>query len=81
MAERDMDQTNAPKISFDKDSAILSIRLSSKKSVDSDVKGHVVLDYDKNGDLVNVDIMEVSLNEFKRIPAFRHLARQVRLAA
>lgn len=76
-----MKRISAPKISFDKDSSILSIRLSSKKSVDSEIKGHIVFDYDKNGELVNVDIMEVSLDEFKHISAFRHLAQQVRLAA
>ena len=62
-----------PKISYDSESQILSIRLSEKKSVDSDIYGNVVVDYDHNGKMVNVDIMDISLNEFKREPAIKKL--------
>ena len=34
-------------IKYDKEAKILSIRVSDKKSVDSDAKGNVVIDYDK----------------------------------
>ena len=51
------------KISYDPDVRILSIRLRKTKSVDSELKENVVLDYDKNGHLVNIDIMEVDLED------------------
>ncbi len=51
------------KIEYDSEAKILSIRLTEKKSVDSDIKGNVVLDYDAKGHLVNVDIMEVNLED------------------
>ena len=46
------------------------MRLGSGKSVDSDVKGNVVVDYDKNGEIVNIEIMKVNLDEFKKIGNF-----------
>jgi len=53
-----------PKIKYDKNSNILSIRLSRKKSVDSEIKGNIVIDYDENGEIVNIEIMKISLEEF-----------------
>lgn len=53
------------KIKYDKDSKILTIRLSNKKSVDSDVRKNVVVDYDKDGEVVNVEIMNINMEEFK----------------
>jgi len=64
-----------PKIKYDPEAKILSVRLSSKSSVDSEVKGNVVLDYDCKGNLVNVDIMKISLSEFGRIAALRELIK------
>ncbi|MBI4272978.1 DUF2283 domain-containing protein [Candidatus Uhrbacteria bacterium] len=54
------------KISFDKDSHILSIRFKKKKSVDSEVQDNVVIDYDKDGAVVNIDVMGISIDEFRR---------------
>lgn len=53
-----------PSIQYDPQIHILKIRMSRKKSVDSDVQGNVVLDYDKNGEIVNIEIMDINLNEF-----------------
>lgn len=61
------------KISYDRESQILYIRLSRKKSVDSDIYGNVVVDYGTDGHMVNVDIMDISINEFKREPAIKKL--------
>jgi uncharacterized protein YuzE len=55
-----------PQIKYDRKSNILSIRLSKKKSIDSEIKNNIVIDYDKKGDIVNIEIMEVSLEEFAR---------------
>jgi len=57
----------APRIKYDKNSNIISIKVSNEKSVDSDVKNNVVVDYDENGQIVNIDIMKVSIDEFKKI--------------
>lgn len=60
-----------PKVKYDPEAKILSVRLSSGPSVDSDVKGNVVLDYDAKGNLVGVDIMKVSFGEFGSTPTLR----------
>ncbi len=41
--------------------------------MDSDVYGNVVVDYGKNGEIVNLDIMDVSLSEFKRESVLKKL--------
>lgn len=68
-----------PQIKYDKNSKILSIRLSKEKSVDSDVKDNVVVDYDKNGEIVNIDIMEINLSEFSQIKKFAPLRELIRV--
>jgi uncharacterized protein YuzE len=62
-----------PKVSYDTEAQILSIKLSSKKGVDSDIYGNVVVDYGEDGHMVNVDIMNISLSEFKREPSIKKL--------
>ncbi|MBU4369643.1 DUF2283 domain-containing protein [Patescibacteria group bacterium] len=54
------------KIKYNKETKILGIRLSNKQSVDSDIRGNVVVDYDKEGKIVNLDIMSISLEEFSK---------------
>ena len=53
------------KISYDKESRVLSIALGKDKSVDSDVQGNVVLDYDKRGRVVRIDLYNFSFGAFK----------------
>ncbi|MCU0653439.1 MAG: DUF2283 domain-containing protein [Candidatus Pacebacteria bacterium] len=53
-----------PLVKYDPKVNILSIRFSNKKSVDSDVKENVVIDYDQKGEIVNLEIMKVNLSEF-----------------
>lgn len=53
----------SPKIVYQKKDSILSIRFRKEKSVDSDIQGNVVIDYDKNGNIVNIDIMDIDLNK------------------
>lgn len=52
------------KIEYDPEVKILKIRFKRGKSVDSDIIGNLVLDYDKDKNLVNVDIMDVNLEDF-----------------
>ena len=53
------------KISYDKESKVLSIEIKKGKSVDSDMQGNVVIDYDKKGDVVKVDLYGFSFEKFK----------------
>ncbi|MDO8622558.1 MAG: DUF2283 domain-containing protein [bacterium] len=63
-----------PKISYDPQSRILSIKLSRAASVDSDVHGNVVVDYDAHRIPVRLDIMDCSLGEFRHaVPVRRHV--------
>lgn len=55
-----------PKIIYDKESNIMTVQISDKKSVDSDAQKNVVMDYDKEGEVVRIEIMGVSLDEFKK---------------
>ena len=56
-----------PKIKYDKESNILSIKLNKKRSVDPDVKDNIVIDYDENGEIVKVEIMKINIEEFAKI--------------
>ncbi len=55
-----------PKIDYDKETQILTIKVSEKKSVDSDVQKNVVVDYGKDGKITKIEIMGISLNEFEK---------------
>lgn len=67
-----------PQIKYNKKSKILSIRISKKRSVDSDVKDNIVIDYDKNGEIVNIEIMGIDFGEFvetKKFTSFKELIK------
>ena len=56
----------------------LSIRLSKKRSVDSDVKDNIVIDYDEKGEIVNIEIMKINFGEFaktKKLILLRELVK------
>ena len=53
-----------PKIKYDPETQIVSIKMNNKKSVDSDVQNNVVIDYDINDDITNIDLMNIDINEF-----------------
>ena len=59
-----------PQIKYDEDANIISIRISGKKSIDSEIKGNVVVDYDKNNEIVNIEIMKINMSEFAKIQKF-----------
>ena len=42
---------------FDQKSGVYYIQLSSKKVVDSDVKKNLVIDYDRDGEVVGIEIL------------------------
>ncbi len=55
-----------PKINYDQEAKIMTIKVSGRKSVDSDVQDNIVVDYDRKGEIVRIEIMNVGLNEFKK---------------
>lgn len=68
----------ASKIHYHKDEKILSLRFRNTKSVDSDIEGNVVIDYDRQGKVVKVEIMHFNLNDFIPLRQFHQLAAQAR---
>ncbi len=69
-----------PKIAFDEETRIMSIRFSKKRSVDSDIQDNVVIDFDKDGNIVNLDILDIKLSDFKKIePAYAAVKNQLAL--
>ena len=54
-----------PKIQYDKESEVLSLSVSKAKSVDSDIRGNVVIDYDKKGAAVRVNVYNFNLGAFR----------------
>lgn len=54
------------KIEYDKESEVMSVILADRKSVDSDIRGNVVIDYDKKGEIVKVNFYNFNLDLFRR---------------
>lgn len=53
---------NSPQIVYDEEARVLSVKLRSEKSVDSDVYGNVVMDYNKKGEVVRMNIYNFCLD-------------------
>lgn len=53
-----------PKIEYDKESKVLSIEMVKTRSVDSDINGGVVIDYDKHGRAVRINFYEFNFDAF-----------------
>ena len=65
-----------PKIVYDKKSNVLSVEVSKSKSSDSEIRGNVVLDYDKKGRIVRVNFYDFSFEDFRKHQrVFRNFAR------
>ena len=50
------------KISYDKDAHVMSIELAKTQSVDSDIQGNVVIDYDKKGNIARINFYEFNFD-------------------
>ena len=57
---------NKPKIHYNKASSILSIEMKRGKSVDSDIQGNVVLDYDHKGKIVRINLYQFNFDAFRK---------------
>lgn len=56
-----------PKIRYDKDSRVLLIEIKNGKVTDSDMQGNVVIDYDKNGNIIRLEYYDFNFDNFKRV--------------
>lgn len=75
-----MKKNNKQTISYDKESKVLSIQISEQKSVDSDIANNVVIDYDKNKNVVRVSFYEFNFDDFRSgIKAIRDFAQNSRV--
>ena len=70
-----------PKISYDKEAKVLSVELNGAKSVDSDIQGNVVIDYDKSGKIVRINLYDFNFDAFKdNLKKVRAFSRQSKAA-
>lgn len=53
------------KILYDRGSKVLSVEIGGKKSVDSDIQGNIVVDYDKDGKIVRINLYDFSFDAFR----------------
>lgn len=58
-------KNRVPKISYDRESEVLSIEVKKVKSVDSDMHGNLVVDYDKQGNIARINFYGFSFDAFK----------------
>ena len=54
-----------PKISYDKESEVMLVEIKGGKSVDSEIHGNIVIDYDKKGDAMRVNFYGFSFDSFR----------------
>lgn len=70
-----------PKISYDKESKVMSIELKSAKSADSDIQRNVVIDYDKTGEVVRINFYDFSFDAFREgLKAIKDFSRRFEIA-
>lgn len=70
---------NKLKIYYNKESGVLSIEMKRVKSVDSNIQRNVVIDYDRKGDIVRINLYQFSFAAFRRARKFiRNFARSSR---
>jgi len=61
-----MPSQSKPKIAYDQESNVLSVEFRNAKSVDSDIHDNVVIDYDKAGKVVRVNMYNVNFSDFMK---------------
>ncbi len=57
---------NKPKIHYDKESEVLSIEIKRAESVDSDIQGNAVIDYDRRGNIVRINLYQFNFDAFRK---------------
>ena len=56
---------NDLKISYDKESGVLSLQVKKGKSADSDIQKNIVIDYDKRGEIIRINLYNFSFDSFQ----------------
>lgn len=70
-----------PKISYDKESEVMLIEMKKGKSVDSDIHGNIVIDYDKKGDAMRVNFYSFNFDSFKNgLKAIKEFSKRSEVA-
>lgn len=54
-----------PKIEYEKESKVFSMQFREGKSIDSDIQGNLVIDYDKKGNVVRIEVYNFNFNSFQ----------------
>ncbi|MBI3495612.1 DUF2283 domain-containing protein [Candidatus Berkelbacteria bacterium] len=68
------------KIIYDKAGEVLSVEISNEKSVDSDIRDNVVLDYNKKGEVVRINLYNFSFDAFREnVQTLKKFARHARI--
>lgn len=68
------------KILYDRKSGVLSVEVGHGKSVDSDIQGNMVLDYDKKGNVVRINLYDFSFDAFRENQkAIKNFARRIKV--
>ena len=68
---------NKLKIAYDKESKVLSIELRKARSADSDISGNVVVDYDRKGEIIRINLYQFHFDQFRNgSRALRDFARR-----
>lgn len=66
---------------YDRESKVFSVEVKKIKSVDSDLCDNIVIDYNKNGGIVRINLYDFSFEEFKENKAeLKSFARDRRVA-
>ena len=66
-----------PKIIYDKESNVLSIEVKKAKSIDSDISGNAVIDYDARGEIVRISLYDFSFDMFRsNLKSFKSFAQR-----
>lgn len=55
---------NNIKILYDKESDVLSIKTKEGRSVDSDIQGNIVIDYNKKGEIIRLNLYKLNFDKF-----------------
>lgn len=55
-----------PNIRYDRESEVLSIEMQKSRSIDSDIQGNAVIDYDRRGNIVRINLYRFSFDAFRR---------------
>ena len=69
------------KILYDKNSQVLSLEIGKGEGVDSDIQGNIVLDYDKKGKIVRINLYDFSFDQFRsKRSVLKKFSRQLLLS-